>query len=628
MTSQAEHRGSFPAIEQADWEAVVLKTLRGKSLDSLLATTADGLSIKPLYQAATGEDASEPGAFPFTRSSSAGPRLPLLRQEYRIVSDAERVIAELEGGVSSIQLAANDAEPDAHQLATFFADVLVDLVPICVTHNEQPQNWADALLRLFDEKKPAENPRVHLLQDPVGQLVSAGQTSDTPQASVNQLGALAARVHNDFSTSSGAACVDVARYHDAGATEAQTLAAMLASGKLYLQAMLDHGLSIEQAAAQIQISIAADTDHFMSIAKIRAARTIWAELLAHCGVPQAQCNAELVCVSSQRMLTRYDPWSSLLRTTIAASAGLIAGADTLLIRPFDAATNGNQENRRLTQRLINILTEECRLHEVVDPLGGSGFIEDATQGLCDKAWSGFQDIERAGGILSVVQTGQFQQQIIENRETLRKDIATRKKTLIGVNRFANVLEETTSTRQWDDKEATGSSTGVASATSEQTAALPPFRLAEDYERLRDAVAAHERKNGTVPLQLICIGQYQHYLPKAQFTADVLASAGVQVTIPEIELGQSLTIEPQLEGDAPTDKHCAIVCIGCDDKVEKNMLVSTTTERLREHGFSAIYVTAKPADSLDSPPKVDGYLFEGANTLELLNDIISKLGVTQ
>ncbi len=229
--------------------------------------------------------------------------------------------------------------------------------------------------------------------------------------------------------------VQGAVYHDAGATPAQEIAAALAAGVAYLRALDSAGLPIARAARHVAFAFATDADFFASIAKLRAFRRAWARVLAASGVGDAVGGSRLAAVTSRRMMTARDPHTNLLRTTIAASAAIVGGADAVTVLPFTERLGDSGLARRLARNIPQILMEEADLARVEDPAGGAFAVERLTEDLAHEAWSAFQEIEREGGLGASLLAGKLQSRIAASAAARRAQVDAGTLPIIGVTRF-------------------------------------------------------------------------------------------------------------------------------------------------------------------------------------------------
>ena len=389
--------GQFPAVDREQWAAAVAAALdrRGElSPDAALArlrtTTYDGITLKPLYTPADapGADvAGFPGASPFVRGRTAAcTRVGGwdVRQRVDAAAGAGRAVEELERGATSVLLDLRGVrEVTADLVGTALEGVMLDVAPVVLDAGGRWQAAAEA----------------------VGEHLNAGSLGADPS------GSTARPTSRSSSTASPrwithlgegrpdlrVVTIDGTRFHDAGASDAQQLGCTVAAGVEYLRALDRRGVAPAAAIARIELRLAATDDQFATIAMFRAVRRLWARVAEAVGAPGI--TSPIHAVTSRAMMTAYDPWVNALRSTVACFAGGIAGADAVTVLPHDhlRGPEATELGRRIARNTQSILLLESHLDDVIDPAGGSWYVERFTDELADAAWAWCQEIEAAGG---------------------------------------------------------------------------------------------------------------------------------------------------------------------------------------------------------------------------------------
>jgi methylmalonyl-CoA mutase len=507
----------FPPATRQQWQRLVAKVL-GSTGDSpereLVTVTADGIEIAPLYTACTdGTDPGYPGQAPFARGRTAsGHRGGWdVRQRHEHPDPAvahEQIMEDLEGGVSSLWLGLGDGRIPVGALPDVLADVYLDLAPVVLDAGEEFTAAADVLLVTAARRGvPADALAGCLGADPLGVLARTGTEAGLEAAAV-----LAARCEAGY-PGLRAIVVDALPFHEAGGTDATELGCALAAGVEYLRAMRTAGLSADVAFGQLEFRFAATADQFATIAKLRAARRTWARLAQQCGVAAGQWQH---AVSSWPMLTRRDPWNNILRATLAGFAAGTGGADAVTVAPFDAAIGQpDRLARRVARNLQALLVEESHVARVIDPAGGSWYVEDLTEQLAVKSWTCFQEIERQGGLRAALTGGVIADQLRASRDARRAALARRREAITGVTEFP-LVGETLLARP-------ASSTG-------RTGGLPRIRWAQWHEELRDRADAHARLTGSPPsVTLAPLDSSRPGRARAEQVRALLAPIGITTT---------------------------------------------------------------------------------------------------
>jgi methylmalonyl-CoA mutase len=444
MTSADQLRlaSEFDPATRDQWRALVEKVLRrsGTEFSTLTSETYDGFSLQPLYTADdTATDPGFPGVPPFTRGSRPDGAVATgwdVRQRHAHPDPAttrQAVLTDLEHGVTSLWLVVGPSGVPVDALPNVLDEVYLDLAPVTLDAGADTVAAARTLLDLHEDKGiQASEVRGNLGADPLGLRARTGEPHDV--GSVVELARIAERHANLRSV-----VVDALPYHEAGSSDGQELGYALATAVAYLRALTDAGLSVEDAARQLEFRFAATADQFGTIAKLRAARRLWARVAEVSGtntaVPQH-------AVTSSTMMTRRDPWVNMLRTTLACFAAGVGGADAVTVRPFDAAIGlPDAFARRIARNTQSILLEESRVAGVIDPAGGSWYVERHTDELAKAGWAVFQEVERAGGIATALDSGLVDERIAAVRDARTARLDAGEEAITGVTVFPNSDEK-------------------------------------------------------------------------------------------------------------------------------------------------------------------------------------------
>ncbi|HRD75562.1 MAG TPA: methylmalonyl-CoA mutase subunit beta, partial [Hyphomicrobiaceae bacterium] len=404
--------GFAPATDAA-WRTLVDKVLKGGDFERRLASrTADGLRIAPLYKRGDAPDV----AVPAPGADAAGWDI---RQRHGVADPAATnaaILADLAGGVTSIALqieapGQTGAGYTADVLRRALAGVLLDVCPIALDAGEYTVDAAGSLMEIWREQGIAAGRcRGAFDYDPLGTLARTGALyNPLPKAL-----ATAAHLITDTASMPGvtALVADGRPYHAAGASEAQELAAVLATLVAYLRAAEASQIAPVTAIKKISIALAADQDQLLTIAKLRAARLLAGRIGEACGVPDAG-RIHITAETAFRMMARRDPWVNMLRTTIACASAALGGADAITVLPFTAALGAADAfAHRIARNTHHVLMAESGLGRVGDPAAGSFALDAMTGELSKAAWGLFQEIEREGGMAASLTAGAFQGRIV------------------------------------------------------------------------------------------------------------------------------------------------------------------------------------------------------------------------
>lgn len=421
----------FKAPSREDWLALVEKTLKGETFEeALVGRTADGLAIRPLY---TEAPASARDLRPRDETRPWDLRAAV-RHPDPARANAD-ILKDLEQGAASVLLSidptgqAGVAIGSAEDLARALDGVLLDLAPVALDAGLLGPRAAD-WLSTAAKGGPGAPLAFHM--DPLSALARAGSTPGPVEShivSAATVGARLAGVHPKASLMLASGVVA----HEAGASEAQELAFMAASAVAYARALTHAGLPMSDAFERIALAVSVDGEYFTGVAKVRAARALWARITGACGV---DVPARLEARSSGRMLTRLDPWTNLIRLTAAGFAAAVGGADAIVLGAFtDALGLPTAFARRQARNTQLVLMEESHLGRVADPAGGAWYLDQLTDDLARAAWAKFQAIEAAGGLAAALASGQIAADIAAVRDDRQAAIAEGKRKLLGVTVF-------------------------------------------------------------------------------------------------------------------------------------------------------------------------------------------------
>jgi methylmalonyl-CoA mutase len=417
----------FPAADRVAWLALVEKTLKGAPLQSLTRRTLDGLPIEPLYEAGA-------AAPPILRAVAGWDMRAVARASDPAAANTE-ALAELAQGASSVLLRLDPTGADgvavasADDLARVLAEVMLDVAPVALDAGFLGPKAAD-WLGAAAKDAPAAPLSFHL--DPLSALALAGASPGPIEAHLIAAATVAARLAEPYPKANlFLASGRVA--HEAGGGEALELGLAAASALAYAKALVRAGLPLAEAFDRIVLGLTVDADAFLGLAKLRAARRIWARLADACGANPA---ARIEARSSGRMLTRGEPWTNMIRLTAAAFAGAVGSADAVVLGAFtDSLGPPTAFARRQSRNIQLVLQEEANLGRVIDPAAGSGYVEALTDELARAGWARFQAIEAAGGVVKALEDGLVGGWVAQNRAELAGRLARRELKLLGVTDF-------------------------------------------------------------------------------------------------------------------------------------------------------------------------------------------------
>jgi len=612
----------FPAVTESDWRRLVDGVLKGASYEKKLVTlTADGIALQPIYP----RDAQ---AEPVAGARGTNPWGIAATVDHPDPAEANRLaLADLEGGADQLTLAfagsltargfGLPAKPEA--IAEALRGVHCDLVRLRL---DPPPfaggDTADAF-RAFAKARnlPGATLKVEFGMRPLADWARIGAIPKAWLAICTRIReAVTALLEAGFTGPFLTA--DSRPFHEAGASEAQEIASLIAQGITYLRLLGKGGFAPEKAQALIAFTIAADQDQFLTLAKIRAFRRLWAGVLEHCGVKKP-APALIHTESAFRMMTRRDPNVNMLRVSIAGLAAALGGADSLTLLPHSAALGLPDENaRRLARNTSLILLRESNLNRMIDPASGSGAIEEITETLEEKAWAIVQHIEaeRAGslgGMAAALETGAFARKIAATRDARLRAIASRVVPVTGVSEFPNISEASPAVLMPTPSPA-------PSATK-----FPSVRLATPFETLRDRADALAAKGAEPRVFLAPLGRLADFTPRATFTKNAFETGGIEALLsdgfPLSAGGTDVDALIRAFKASGTSLAC-IVGTDADYAAEAVSIAAALTKA----GATTLLMAGKPGDleAALAENGVSGYVAFGMDLVSFLDRLLTDL----
>ena len=629
--------GDFEPADRERWLALVEKALRGADFEETLVThTLDDIAVEPLY---TRDDLADdppglPGQWPFTRgfrAAGTGQQGWQIRQLHGHPDPAaanSNILEDLDRGVTSLLLridrtfAQNEGDPDGvmaytvDDLRMTLDRVDLDIISIMLDAGPRFIEVAGLMIELADER--SYDPTlldIAFAADPLG-LIARGRAD--PEKSLQRAILMAKEIDADFDSASSLLANGIP-YQAAGGNHVQEIATTIATGITYLREMVDAGLDASRAAQQIEFMLATDADIFETIAKFRATRRLWANVLHNCGV--ADVPARVAGRTPTRMLSQRDPWVNILRTTVATMGAVMGGADSVTVLPFDHVLGEPDGfSRRIARNIQLICKEESGLGRVIDPAGGSYYVEKLTHEFSERAWSMVQFVEAEGGMLLALQRGTVQDSLAQTFIRRLDAIARRREPQVGVSLFPDLDEQPRVPEEPDISALTDRARLNLEASAEfETIASPlgAVRSAELYERLREISDNRLLLEGSRPrLYLARLGDTASSSERSIFAKNVFEAGGIETV-----MGEATTNADQIRQDFDTSG-CRALCLCGDDAAYEKYGVAAV-ERLRTSSPEALFLAGPVHDDLKQAG-IDTFIHEGRNLLAILENLHSVL----
>ncbi|MBB5352474.1 methylmalonyl-CoA mutase [Haloferula luteola] len=700
----------FPPVSETEWRSAAEALLKGAPFDKVMLTpTAEGITLQPIYRREVLEGlpgaATLPGLDGGLRGHHAeGYRLQPweIAQELPYGDPTEfnrALLMDLARGQNCVNVlldiaTVNGRDPDSApagevgacglSLASL-ADIrkaFSQVLPDAVSFHFQPGCGGLPVMALFEawlEERGVDraNVRGALNMDPLGMLSASGSLPGSLGQIYDEMAALA-RHHLGAMPGFTSVGVSTMAAHGAGASATQELGIALATGLAYVKALVDRGLSVDEAASQISFTFSIGGNFFMELAKFRAFRPLWARVVAALGGAESSGKARIHGRTGIYNKTRHDPYVNLLRTTTEALSGVLGGVDSLCVGAFDECLRVPDDfSRRIARNTQVILQEECEIPAVVDPAGGSWFVEWLTDQVAQKAWEEFQKIEKQGGLLCALEGGTLQVEVAKVHGGREKLLAQRRASLVGTNQYPDIGEKPLAARGCDfatlrEKRAqelaefrtgadpetdldvmarlshlldgaelsllpsmvaavkAGATIGEITralragvAEGPVVAPLTSTRLARTYEELRQAADAFKVATGSLPaIHLATCGVLRRHKARADFTRSFFATGGFECAYAE---GSSDAAE--IASRALASGARLVVICGHDEDYPSLVPDVTTRIKAADPGVQVL-LAGFPGDheAAYREAGLDDYIFVKSNNYEVNRRYLVKLGV--
>jgi methylmalonyl-CoA mutase len=614
MTTQYELKlaADFAPASYDDWRKLVDGVLKGAPFEKLVSKTSDGLKIEPIYRRTE-------GAAPIAGRAAAAPWQIMQRVDHPNAKAASaQALHDLENGATGLTLvfAGSNAahgvgmEPTSEVIGQVLDGVFLD-AGISVELQIGPQSRMAAIHVAEYVKRRGLDPAacdIRFGLDPLGACSSWGRSpfswTEIVPALTNAIKGLAGM---DFKGPFAAG--DGRVIHSAGGSEVQELAFVLACDVAYLRAIEASGVSLEDAQGMVYARLAADADEFLTLAKFRAMRLLWARIEQACGLTPKPLF--IAADTAWRMLTQRDPYVNMLRATMATFSAGLGGANAITVLPHTLALGlPDPFARRAARNTQLVLLEESNLAKVSDPAAGSGGIETLTRQLCEAAWSLFQEVEKAGGLFASLEQNLIQSRVAATRAVRETNIAKRRDVLTGASEFPNLHEADVAVL--DVRPVVLPPDGEAKITFD---GMPPMRLAAPFEALRDKSDGRLKSAGARPkIFLANLGTAADFTARAAFAKSFFETGGIEAVDTE---GFA---DPAALAAAFKSSGAAVACLCSSDKVYGEH-AAPAAKALQAAGAKHIYLAGRPGE-LEAALRgagVGDFIFAGGDALAMLQE---------
>ncbi len=656
----------FPPTTYEQWKEEAVASLKGAPFEKkLLSKTYEGITLEPIYTKESAADFAQrlsfPGAEDFLRGVHAGGYLSETWQIAQSLDIADPVKAneqlrhELEKGATAISFDAPCLSlQDADDIVALFQNVCLLKAPLNVYAGPSALPFLGLLKARINKLGINEyNYQGCVGADPIGEYARHGKLDASLDCYYQQMGA-ALRWTGKNMPALKTILIRATVYHNAGANAVQEVAAAMATAIAYLDALTEQGYSVDQVAKSIRFRFALGANFFMEIAKLRAARMIWSQIIKAYGGSEDAASIDIAAETSYFTQTVYDPYVNVLRATTQAFSGIVGGVSEMNVRPFDAAIRKSDEHSRRIARNIQIMMQnEFNLTSPVDPAGGSWYVETLTGQVAEAIWQTLQKIDAKGGIVAVLQDGSLAAEIGAVLAERFKKLATRADKAVGSNMYPNMTEKPLEGACCCGCSRPASKTGTAvsgldlcveciadalgkgavvadiakalnQGSEAEITALLPHRWTEQFEALRAATEKHVAETGeNVKIFLCNMGPIPQHKARADFSAGFMEVAHFEV----LRNDGFATVEDAVAAAAASGAAVAVIC-STDDTYPELVPPLAKGIKAAAPGMKVMLAGAPAADMKETydAAGVDEYIHVKANCLQILSQIQKERGI--
>jgi len=610
MNPKSIQRSVFAPPPLADWRAQVERDLKGADFDKrLICATPEGLNIHPLYTDQDRPTTPDYSGLPGGQSRVRGERPIDQVKTWQVCSvirepetgaAADLALAELESGATGLLFERSSPWANPSLWLRLFEQLQGQPAHISLPSSARKTEVVQQLIEAANASShPADALHIYAGVDIIGDYAERGEPNPEGWRETAALIGAHHSLPGRLMRSSDAP------YHLAGGSESQSLGFTLAGAVDSFRRLEALQISVDTASAELEFLLHLDTEFFMGIAKIRAARWLWQQIRQACGF---RSPLRIHVRTSPRILTRRDPWVNMLRNTTACFAGSVGGADAISTDAFDARLGvPGQTGQRLARNTQLILGQESHLDKVADPAGGSYFIEQLTEELTTEAWSVFQQVEARGGMLQALESGWVLEQLRETSNARKRAIRQRKRPITGVSEFPNLAEQLPHQQPYPTDETTG----ATQATGPWS--LAPEHFARPFESFRERSDELLAERGQRPqVGLVNLGSVARHTARSTFIRNLVQAGGFEARPSE----PVHTVEAALE---LLQDFSAVPLILCGSNADAKQLARPLARALRAEGASLIWLAGKPEEDMSS------YVEAGiAEWVALGDDMVDRL----
>ena len=608
----------FPGVSTEAWMEKITADLKGADFEKKLVwKTNEGFKVKPFYRQEDLEGLKTteglPGQFPYLRGTKKNDNTWYVRQEIKVECAKEanaKALDILNKGVDSLGFSLKKKDLCPEYIETLLEGICAECVELNFsTCQGATVLLANLLVEYFTKKGyDLANLKGSVNYDPMGKMLSKGKDVSNYIATAKELVSVMAALPKYRCIS-----VNAIELNNAGSYIAQELGYALAWGNEYLNALIEAGVSVDDAAKKIKFNFGISSNYFLEIAKFRAARMLWANIVNEYN-PACECSCKMLAhaETSTFNLTLFDAHVNMLRTQTEAMSAALAGVNSITVSPYDKAYQTPDDfSERIARNQQLLLKEECHFDKVVDPSAGSYFIENLTVSIAQQAWNLFLQVEEEGGMMEAIKAGKVQEAVNASNKARHEAVAKRREILLGTNQYPNFTEMA------NGKAPLGCQCccGGDHECEKPIATLSKDRAANEFEALR----LQTENSGRRPKAfMLTIGNLAMRQARAQFSCNFLACAGYEV----IDNLGFATVEEGVEAAMKANADIVVLCSSDDEYAEHAVPAFQAL-----NGRAMFIVAGAPACMEDlKAAGIENFIHVRCNVLETLKEYNAKLGI--
>lgn len=624
----------FHPADYSAWLEEALRSLKGKPIEKLNFRSLENIIIKPIYFPDDSYFASDkaelyPAVFPYKRGTDIPSNDGFKWDICQFISADDPVsyntalLNELNNGGNAIHL--NLEHFDLKSKSDFehlFANVDALRYPFYIDADICSIAKLEYLLEYFCDAyhKQTKDIRIFVIFDPIAQLTDRGSLLNHPKDLYLDYTNLIAKHKHNFPQSKFLG-IDASVYSKKGANSVQQASLTLAAGLYYLEVLNKNIDNAEDFITDFHFRFSVESNFFMEVSKVRAFRQLWAKLIQEAGVSDdTLCKTRIWMTTNQTNKSVLDKYNNILRSTSEAVSAVIAGADAITVHPFDTLNNDNTMAHRLARNTQLVLLNECMLNEVIDPAGGSWFIESLTHQFSGSALQQLIEIDERGGILNSLTSGNVKSIIEETIASRTHSIRHRRESIIGVNKHPNSKDKLDSISVLLNPTLPNNHDAQIKIQY-----IPDYSPSIDFIRLRNKAIKFRSTFGQDPALFVAsYGTVKQYKPRMDFVTEFLACGGISVNFVQAYA----SVSDMANDFLASGKQACVVCSSDDLYTE---IIPEFANAVKKASPDKIIILAGyPADMIESYTNsgVDLFIHINADIVDVLNGIYTKLGIEE